>query len=73
MAHHFKVGDQVVWAGVPGKVIEDSKFEYALAQHLVVEFDSPAPTPGGSGKQTQRFLRDGRLLPWHKEPSLISG
>jgi len=57
----FKVGDKVKWAGVEGVVsgiIEDGNYP------IWVSFEN---CRGGG----IAFKQDGKLLDWHKEPSLV--
>lgn len=68
----FKVGDEVEWCGIKGKVVKDHKFKHPEAASLEVEFEAIVQifTHGSLRRQTQTFLYDGRLHPWHREPSL---
>jgi len=56
----FKVGDKVKWAGVEGVVIGTGVADETY--RIWVSFKN-----GEEG----RFTRDGKLLDWHKEPSLV--
>ena len=70
MNRKFQVGDRVSWCGVPGKIVKDYKFKFEEAASLEVEFDIQTSISGGRVPHTANFLYDGRLLPWHSEPSL---
>lgn len=57
----FQVGDEVMWCGIRGKV---TGIHMQYPHPVFVEFIT--------GDKTS-FLKDGRLLDWHVEPSLKLG
>ncbi len=59
----FEINDIVSWCGVEGEVLKIEDVFKELFIHVIFNH-------GESSKSLRLFRPDGRIEPWHKEPSL---